>query len=308
MMKSDERYRSEEAIVPFRDHSTWTRSTVPATDYRPDLPPLVILHGGPGMPHDYSKPMIAFCDDGRKVIHYDQIGCGRSSHLPDAPKTFWNVQLFVDELSNLVDFYGLENGFHLLGQSWGGMLGPEYVLQRPERVLSMTLSNSPASMPLWTEGTSRLIEELPTDVQTQIRKHEVAGTTSHQEYLDAVDFFYHKHLCRLDPFPQDLTDSIERMAADPTVYNTMIGPSEFTITGSLKEWTVIDRLHQIVTPTLVVAGEFDEARPIAWRPFVERMPNASSYVFPNASHTPHLECPEEYFRVVGEFLRTNDNN
>ena len=59
-------------------------------------------------------------------------------------------------------------------------------------------------------------------------------------------------------------------------------------------------------PTLVVAGEHDEARPETWQPFVDRIPDVRAHVFAESSHLPHVEQPAEFVRVVGEFLRRHD--
>lgn len=294
--------------IPFGSCQTWARITRPVVvDDRKS--PVVILHGGPGLAHDYCLPMAMLARDGRPVLHYDQVGCGLSTHLPDAPEDFWSVRLFVDELKNLVDYYGFgETGFHLVGQSWGGMLAPEYVLQHPEGVASMTLANAPASMELWVQGTRELLRRLPEDVQATVREHELAGTTDSRAYAEAVDVFYHHFLCRVDPFPKDLQASFAATEADPTVYQTMIGPSEFSVTGTLRDWSVVDRLDRITLPALVIAGEFDEARPEAWQPFVDRLSDVEHHVFPGASHTPHLEYPEQFTDRVGRFLRQHDGN
>jgi len=295
----------EEHHIPFRSHVTWARVSKP-TFAEITRPPLIILHGGPGFPHDYCVPMTALCEDGRAVIHYDQIGCGRSSLLPDVPSDFWTVELFVDELHNLIDYFGLHDGFHLLGQSWGGMLGPEFLLRHPHGVRSMTISNSPASMRLWTKGTDALLSHLPASVRAAIREHEEAGTTDSASYQEAVGVFYRRHLCRVHPFPQPLLDSFARLAADSTVYHTMVGPSEFSASGTMKDWSIIDRLPQISLPSLVLAGEFDEATPVSWEPFVSGLQNVEHRVFEGASHTPHLETPAAYFEAVGAFLRKHD--
>ena len=299
------RYSVTQHLIPFRDQTTWARVTTPRFGMC-ERPPLIILHGGPGIPHDYCLPMVSFCDDERAVIHYDQIGCGRSSHLPDAPADFWSVDLFIAELKNLVDHLGFTRGYHLLGQSWGGMLGPEYVLRHPEEVCSMIIADSPASMPLWTQGTKQLLSQLPPAVQATIREHEVAGTTDSEAYQLAVAEFYRRHLCRLQPYPEVLQNSFARLADDPTVYHTMVGPSEFSAVGTLRNWSVVERLPQIAVPSLVLAGEFDEATPISWEPFVRHIPSVEHHVFRGASHTPHLETPVEFFQVVSDFLKKHD--
>lgn len=88
--------------VPFASGGTWVRLT------RPDAPldgalPLVVLHGGPGFAHDYLRSLADLADlTGRTVVHYDQYGCGRSTHSPEAPAGFWTPQLFVDEYAAVV--------------------------------------------------------------------------------------------------------------------------------------------------------------------------------------------------------------
>jgi L-proline amide hydrolase len=297
--------RVASGAIPFRQQFvTWYQVTEPAAGA--DRAPLVILHGGPGIAHNYTKPMADLADTGRGVIHYDQLGCGLSTHLPDAPTDFWSVELFVEELRNLVVALDLTDGFHLLGQSWGGMLAPEYVLTHPDGVLSMTLASSPASVDLWLQSTDALRARLPTDVQQALTAHEAAGTTDSAEYLAAVGVFYNRFLCRIQPWPDCLNESFTQLEADPTVYRKMFGPSEFHCPGTLRDWTVVDRLPAIAVPTLVLAGEHDEAQRVAWAPFVTNIPGARAHVFPGASHTAHLEMPEEFNRIVGEFLNESE--
>lgn len=106
--------------------------------------------------------------------------------------------------------------------------------------------------------------------------------------------------------PQDLTDTIAQMEAEPTVYHTMNGPNEFHVMGTLRGWSIIDRLPDITAPTLVIAGEFDEATPTAWQPYVDNIADAASHVFPGTSHCSHLEKPTEFRAVVAAFLANHD--
>ncbi|MCU1635472.1 MAG: alpha/beta hydrolase [Cryobacterium sp.] len=290
--------------VPFREWETWVRITTPAHPREGALP-LVVVHGGPGMAHNYLRNLEAFAEDGRTVIHYDQLGCGRSTHLPEAPPEFWTPQLFVDEFENLIAHLGLTR-YHLLGQSWGGMLGAEIATRQPDGMQSLSICNSPASMQLWVEGAAELRATLPPEVEATLSAHEAAGTTDDPEYRRATAVFYERHVCKVVPTPEDFRRSEEQMEADPTVYHTMNGPNEFHVIGTLREWSIIDRLDTIDAPTLVVAGEDDEATPATWRPFVDRIPGATSHVFPGASHCSHLEQPEEFRRVIGEFLADHD--
>jgi L-proline amide hydrolase len=299
---------SRTGTVPFRGHQTWFRVTGDLEALRPDAPraPLVVLHGGPGVAHDYTLAMTSLARDGRAVVHYDQLGCGLSTHLPDADPGSWTVELFVDELRAVVDHLGIGERFHLLGQSWGGMLASEVLLASPRGVASLTIADSPASMSLWLEAAGTLRAQLPDDVQATLLRHEEAGTTASAEYATAMQVFYDRHVCRVVPNPPEVQASFAQLEADPTVYHTMNGPSEFHVVGSLRDWSVVDRLPGIAAPTLVVSGAHDEAMPLVWEPFVERIPGARSHVFAHSSHMPHVEEPEAFTTVVGAFLREHD--
>jgi L-proline amide hydrolase len=294
-----------EGEVDFRGHRTWYRATG-ELDPDAEQAPLVVLHGGPGAAHNYTLMMANLAGRGRTVVHYDQLGCGGSTHLPDAPAGFWTPALFVDELRTVVRELGIERRFHLLGQSWGGMLGPEVVLADDSGIRSLSICDSPASMQLWLEAANTLRDRLPDDVQATLLRHEEAGTTDSPEYAEAEKVFYDRHVCRVVPNPPEVTDSFAQIEQDPTVYHTMNGPSEFHVVGSLKDWSVVDRLDGIRVPTLVVAGAHDEAMPAVWQPFLDRIPDVRSHVFPESSHMPHVEEPDAFLDVVEAFLREND--
>lgn len=297
-----------EGTVPFRGHQTWYRVTGDlAASTAAGKVPLVVLHGGPGVPHDYTLRIAGLAAGGRAVVHYDQLGCGRSTHLPEAGADFWNVQLFLDELDNLLDGLGIRDSYDVLGQSWGGMLAAEHAVLRPAGLRALVIANSPASMELWLAEANRLRAELPADVQDALLRNEQAGTTDSQEYLDAEKVFYDRHVCRVVPNPPEVVASFEALAQDPTVYHTMNGPSEFHVIGTMKDWTVIDRLDRVVAPTLLVNGRYDEATPACVQPFADRIPDVRWEVFEESSHLPQVEEEERYLQVVGAFLDTYDS-
>lgn len=292
--------------VPFRDGFTWvsvTKPTVPT----PGALPLVVLHGGPGFTHHYLKNLRALADEtGRDVIHYDQFGCGNSSHRPDAPADFWTPALFVEEFTAVVATLGLQR-YHVLGQSWGGMLASEIAVTHPAGLASLSICNSPAAMSLWTEAADELIRHLPDEVQKALRRYEAVEDYDNPAYEAATHEFDRRHVVRMPELHPDYADAYAAMMSDPTVYFTMNGPNEFHVVGTMKDWSIVDRLGDVDVPTLVVAGEFDEAQPLVWRPFVERIPDVRSHVFAGASHCCHLEQPDEFRRVIAEFLTANDD-
>lgn len=118
---------TREGYLPFRDHQTWYRVT---GDLKSGKLPLVVAHGGPGCTHDYVDSFKGIAAlDGRAVIHYDQLGNGKSTHLPEKGPEFWTVSLFLEELDALLAHLGIVDRYAFLGQSWGGMLGAENAVQ-----------------------------------------------------------------------------------------------------------------------------------------------------------------------------------
>ncbi|MEA2284383.1 MAG: L-proline amide hydrolase [Solirubrobacteraceae bacterium] len=290
-----------EGFLERNGHRTWYR-VVGELDPDGLRAPVVICHGGPGATHDYVAPIAELHRTGRGCVLYDQLGNGRSEHLPDADPSFWTVQLFKDELAALVDHLGIGGRYHVIGQSWGGMLGLDHALDQPPGLLSLVAADSPSDAPAFAAGARELLGTLPPEAAGAIRRHEEAGTTGSPEYQAAINEFYTRYLCRLDPWPDPLVATFDAVEADPTVYGTMNGPSEFTVTGTIRDWSVTDRLHEITVPVLLVSGEHDEVRPDVVRTMHERLPDSEWALFEDSSHTPHLEEPERFLRAVEAFL------
>jgi L-proline amide hydrolase len=288
-----------EGTLAFDGAETWYRIT---GDLDSGIVPLVVAHGGPGCTHDYLLRLTALARTGRPVIHYDQLGNGRSTHLPDAAPSYWTPELFVAELDNLLTGLGIAEAYHLLGQSWGGMLGAEFAVRQPAGLQRLVIANSPASMPLWSQAANSLRAELPAAVNETLLEHERAGTTDSPEYRQAMLVFYDRHVCRVVPNPPEVAASLAAIDNDPTVYTTMNGPSEFHVLGSLKTWSIVDRLPLIQVPTLIISGRYDEAAPVAVRPFFDLIPDARWRIFDESSHMPHVEETQRYLRVVQSFL------
>ena len=297
MSVPDEPTPLREGRLPFHGFTDWYGIAGDSAD--PGKFPVLVLHGGPGAAHDYLEPIAALSATGRPVLFYDQLGCGLSDHPHDP--SLWEVPLFVEEVGAVRRALGLDR-VHVLGQSWDGMLGMEYALTRPTGLESLIVANSPAGMTQWVSEANRLRAELPPDVQARLTQHEQAGTTETAEYQDAVMAFYQRHVCRVDPFPDCVQRSFAQIEADPEVYHTMNGPSEFHVIGRLKTWDITPRLGEIAVPTLVLSGRYDEATPLIAETVQRGIPGAEWVLFEESSHMPHVEETERYLRVVDDFL------
>ncbi|MFD9290277.1 proline iminopeptidase-family hydrolase [Streptomyces sp. NPDC060030] len=285
--------------VPFGEYRTWYRVTGELGAGRPAV---VVVHGGPGSTHDYLLSLARLAEDGWPVVHYDQLGNGGSTRLPDSAPDFWTVDLFLDELGNLVRELGIADDYILFGQSWGGPLCARHAMGRPPGLRGLVVANAPASYPIWLQEMARLRAALPPDVQETLVRHEAAGTYESEEYLAAMRVFYDRYVCRLTPWPRDFLSSFMEIYNDPTVYYAMNGPTEFHVIGSLKDWSIVDELDTIRTPTLILSGRHDEATPAVVQPYVDRVPGARQEIFEESSHLPHLEEPDRFFEVLTDFL------
>jgi proline-specific peptidase len=283
--------------MPFHGFSTWYR--VVGEREAPGSFPVLTLHGGPGGTHDYLEPLKALAETGRRVIFYDQLGCGRSS-TPSNP-SMWTIPLYVEEVDAIRRELGLDR-VHIVGQSWGGMLGMEYALTQPQGLMSLTVADSPASIPQWVAEANRLRADLPPEVQETLLRHEEAGTTDSPEYEDAMQVFYRRHVCRLDPWPDCVNRAFANIAENPEVYYTMNGPSEFHVIGTIKNWDITGRLGEIRVPTLVISGRYDEATPAIAETVQRGIPGARWVLFEESSHMPHVEETDRFIQVVDDFL------
>jgi proline-specific peptidase len=283
---------TREGMIDVPDGKVWFQrvdSGSPAT-------PLLCLHGGPGMPHDYLEPLAALADE-RPVIFYDQLGCGRS---PAPSGVEWTVQRFADELVAVRAQLGLSEVV-LFGNSWGGMLAIRAMLDHPPGVRGLILSSAPPSVSQWLADATHLRSGLPASVQEVLLHHEQGGHYACPEYQGAVAEFYRRHLCRSAPWPDCLERTFAGMGGD--VYMAMWGPSEFgPVPGVLRDWEMIDRLPEITVPTLVTCGRFDEASPEHMAMLAAGIPGAELAIFESSSHTAFIEETDAYLARVRSFL------
>ena len=170
----------EESTLASRGYKIWYSVASPTTSARPQRAfkggsctplPIVVLHGGPGIPSDYLQPLKTLAArEQRKMFFYDQLGCGRSEGPDD--ESFYSAHQAAEDgvqmLNHFADFHGLlEYGaFHILGHSWGGCLAVEMVLRQLPRhprlrqgLASVVLSNTPDSPQAAMEAARKLINE-----------------------------------------------------------------------------------------------------------------------------------------------------
>jgi proline-specific peptidase len=287
----------EEGFVDVADGRVWYRR-----EGEGDRTPLLVLHGGPGAASYYVEPLAGRMAAHRPTVVYDQLGCGRSDK-PDDP-SLWTFDRACEEVDQVRRALGLDH-CHLLGQSWGGWLSVEYMCRGASGVAGLVLASTSASIPQFTSEARRLIEALPEPARTTLIDLGARREYDHPDYLDAVDVFYRRHVCRLDPWPDAFQRTAEELDGNQ-VYLTMNGPTEFDVIGTLRTWDRTADLCRISSPTLVTVGRHDELTPACSETLRDGIPGARMVVFEESAHCAHLEEPERYAATVEAFLTEVD--
>ena len=261
-----------------------------------DKTPILVIHGGPGMSHDYLYPLTDIAKD-RPVIFYDQLDAGLSDR-PNNPNN-WTISRFVNEVDELKTELGL-GGLSIFGNSWGGTVAAAYAATQPRELDKLILSSPLIETSRWIDDNANYRAALPDSIKAIMDKCETNGQTHLSEYQTAVDLFYKRHLCRLDTWPDYVLDTFEIL--NEICYEGMWGPNEFTCNGVLRQYDGSSDLQFITVPTLVTCGEFDEATPNSCEHFANMIANAKCEVFTDASHLTFVETRETYMKSIREFL------
>jgi proline iminopeptidase len=258
--------------------------------------PVLVMHGGPGFLS--MTETVRELGDERPVYFYDQLGCGRSDRAAD--KGWYSPQHYVAELDAVRRQLGLAHTV-LMGFSWGAMLTALYMLERAsDGVAGLVLCGPYLSTPLWDADQRAHLARLPAAERAAIAAGEAARDYG-PAYQAATMAFYRRHLCCIDPWPDFVSEAVTQLNMD--VYLPLWGPSEFTITGALKDYDLMPRLGEIAVPVLLTCGDRDEAAPATVQQFQRAFPNAAMCVLPNAAHLHQIEQPALFLAAVRGFLR-----
>lgn len=286
-----------EGTIPFRGYSTWYR--VIGEGEEAGKLPVLCLHGGPGASWNHMEPYEALAE-GRRVVFYDQLGCGNSAVGEPHDPAMWNGALPRRDRHRPRG--PRPRGLPRAGHSWGGMLGMSYAITQPPGLASLIVESSPANVPFWMTELEKLRADLPPEVEESLREHEEAGTTDSPEYEEAMMVFYGRHVCRADPWPDFLMRTLETLQANPEVYNTMNGPSEFHVIGVIKDFDITDQLDRIRVPTLIFSGRHDEVTPATVEQVHKGIPGSEWVVFEESSHMSQAEEPEKVLALLRDWL------
>lgn len=287
----------EEKYIPFREYQTYVR-IVKEDDQ--DSVPILLLHGGPGSTHNYFEVLDPLAKQ-RPVISYDQLGCGNS--YVDHHLELWTLSTWMEELDNVIKSLHLTR-FHLLGQSWGGMLALAYALQQPQGLQSLILSSTLSSSQLWGREQHRMLKYMTKEEQDAITKAEETGNWQGEMVQKAIARYMKLHCADIKDNDPECLRREKRSGTES--YMTAWGPNELTPQGTLKNFDVTDKLCEIKVPCLIISGTDDLCTPLIAKTMYDHLPYARWELFANARHMVFAEYTEKYLQLLADWCQETD--
>ncbi len=220
-----------------------------------DKTPVLLLHGGPGSTSYYLNPLLPLGKD-RPVIMFDQLGCGRSDRITDT--TLMTMDNHIDQIRSLLSHLNVKE-FYLYGHSWGTMLGTDYYLKYPDDIKGLILASPCLSAQMWIADADTLISTLPDSIQLILEQSRQNLITDSTKLVAAIKVYSNNFYNRKQPVSEDVAKS--NAESGKNVYEFMWGKSEFSASGTLKNYDRTADLTKVKIPVLYTTGEFDAARP-----------------------------------------------
>jgi proline iminopeptidase len=260
---------------------------------------VLLLHGGPGLSHDYMDCFADFLPRaGYELYFYDQLGSGRSDRPSDP--ALWTLERYVHEVEEVRT--GLElDQFVLIGHSWGSALGMEYALSYQQHLSALVLSNMTDNAADYDSYMQKLKNALPPPVLRRLNELERSGKQDSPEYqkLFMTEFFA-RHACRLTPTPPSLERSFS--VENASINNQVVGSGDFVMGGEFTHWDRRAQLPRIRVPTLTMGARYDFMNHETIKQEAQLIPGAECFISATGSHLAMWDDQTHYFQALLAFL------
>jgi proline iminopeptidase len=162
-----------------------------------------------------------------------------------------------------------------------------------------------ASCPAYGKYASEVLsKQMPTAVLDTIRILEEKGDFQNPRYMELLlTHFYAKHVIRLPKWPEPVQRMFGKLNSE--LYTIMQGPSEFGVSGKLKNWDISEKLNSIKVPTLIIGATHDTMDPQYLKWMSEELPHGEYLLCKNGSHMCLYDDQQAYFKGLIHFLKKN---
>eukprot|EP00467_Chlorarachnion_reptans_P019332 CAMPEP_0114493554 /NCGR_PEP_ID=MMETSP0109-20121206/4170_1 /TAXON_ID=29199 /ORGANISM="Chlorarachnion reptans, Strain CCCM449" /LENGTH=358 /DNA_ID=CAMNT_0001670511 /DNA_START=35 /DNA_END=1111 /DNA_ORIENTATION=- len=270
--------------------------------------PLVVVHGGPAFTHNYLLPLKQQACRGREVIFYDQAGCGDSQRVANVTKDApWllTVKYYVEELETVVSHLGVEK-FHLLGNSWGGMLVMLYALSKfNERIVSLIVSGGLSDTQFYIHAQEEYLHTtLPVPTQRFMEEIRKTGRYDDPKYQDLVKHLTGMWTIRTYPWPTCYVKCHEKQNVE--IYALMQGDDEFTAGGVLSHVNFTEHLRRINVPVLMTHGRFDTMTASQQENMAKEIRGVKVIEYEHSGHLTMIDDAGKFNDDVATFMLINE--
>ena len=258
---------------------------------------LVILHGGPGLSHQYLKSQLdSLLSSNFTLLYYDQRASGWSDGIKDTSKL--TIQTFVEDLESLRKHFKLSK-MNLLGHSFGGLLAMHYAITYPGKVNSMILVDTDAaSYELRTPYQIKMINSRLSE-QQEAFLDSLEKTIEFKNFDPQIYEAYYKTF--LTSYFANPKDTAKLTLGFDSVSVPKIGITNGIVRSNLGEYDIHNQLAKIMGRTLIIQGNESVFSVEGARAIHKELPNSEIHIFENCGHFEYIEFPKKFQNLVFEF-------
>jgi proline iminopeptidase len=263
--------------------------------------PLLLIHGGPGLNHQYFLPSILNLSKQYQLIFYDQRGCGQSSANQDAKSM--TISRFVEDIEAIRQYFGIQQ-LNLLGHSWGGFLAMQYAIKYPQNLKSLLLLNSSSASQEFRQANFKL--QLSKESEEVKKEKELIKSSEDfkAKKISAYERFFQVNF-KTTLFNPSLSDSLHfGLPSNYLEANKLL----YLLFNDLQDYDLHPKLALVKCKVLIVRGDSDGIVKESDEKIRQSFTNAKAELIEmkNCGHFPFLEKPAEFYQIIQDFMKKSE--
>lgn len=259
-------------------------------DRMKERPTAFLVHGGPGGDHTSYKAGLSDLSQKMQLVYFDHRGQGRSAR---GPKETYTLENNVEDMEALRQYLGL-NKIIVIGSSYGGMVALSYAIKYSQNLSHLIV--------IATVPDYRFLEKAKQFIAAK-------GTPEQKKYAEILWAGKFKDEAELKKYFQVMAPlysvtynpEAENLPDNRTIYSVDAINQAFG--GFLRTYNILDQLHKITVPTLVIAGRHDWICPPEFsEEIAAAIPNSDLRIFENSGHLIRVDEPQALKDAIAGFI------
>lgn len=260
--------------------------------------PIIILHGGPGLFHNYLVDGFKSLAKNHQLFFYDQRGCGKTDFPTDT--TSINIENYVEDLNSLINELKLEKP-HIIGHSWGSVLAVEYAKKYQSNIDRLVLASPAPINEKYFDQMYRNMQRKRTDADTK----DLIRVMGSKEFEQRNPETFKKAIMLGDKANLIDQGSIEKLYSNMEF--TKANANNMLLVNGMLENDFMNSnfsegLDLINNDVLILSGDMDNVPFASTQELSEKLPNARIEVISKSCHYPFFENNKKFLFSVNSFL------